>query len=835
MDEKILIIAEKPSVAGDLCKVLPGKFKKHKTYYESDTHIVSYAVGHLVTICHPEEINEHYKPWKLDNLPILPEEFPLKSIPNTKGQLSALRKLLKRRDVVEIINACDAGREGELIFKYILDFAGSASTKKKPIKRLWLQSMTAQSIKDGFKNLRDNADMQNLTDAAMCRSESDWLIGINASRAMTAYKSKMGGFFLTPCGRVQTPTLSLIVNRENERKAFISQDYWEDIATFTVDSNNQYKGRWFDIDFKKSDENPHNRAERIWDKQKATQIANDCKNKTATVEETQKPSSQRSPQLFDLTSLQREANSKFGFSAKNSLGLAQSLYERHKALTYPRTDSRCLPEDYVEETKKLMENISNGKFGKFAKTALKNKYVKIDKRIFNNKKISDHFAIIPTGTIPNNLSEPEQKIFDLVTQRFLAVFFPPAIYLNTKRITTVDTHKFLTEGKVLQEPGWKSIYGNASDEEATLCPINADSKILCDDVEVIDNATRPPARYTESTLLGAMEHSNKFVDDEELADALKDNGLGTPATRASIIEGLLKDKYLARDGRELVPTGKAFDLLNHLEAMNINELSSPELTGEWENKLKQILIGDYTRDEFMSAIRKQAASIAEKVKGFDEDVSTRKEASFSPLNGVKYYDSLSRFKSEDEKIIIRKILGGRIMEEHEIVELITKRKLGPMDGFRSKKGKPFNATIILTDENKVEFIFANTAKFSAEEVQEIKKTQPLGNSPIDGTPVYETSVGYLSESALDEMLLDEVPKKSSALRITKIILEVSLSPEHIKKLLNGEKTELIKGFKSARTRRLFDAFLSMDKKGKIKFDFPPRVPRNKKKTTSDEK
>ncbi|MBU0960475.1 MAG: DNA topoisomerase III, partial [Proteobacteria bacterium] len=447
MTDKTLIIAEKPSVAADLVKVLPGKFSKSKTHYESDRYIVSYAVGHLVAIQYPEEIDAKYKSWTLENLPIIPDEFPLKGLSNTKGQLNCLQKLIRRKDVAEIINACDAGREGELIFKYILRYVWNQSVAKKSFKRLWLNSMTKEAIKEGFAHLRDNSEMQHLEDAALCRSESDWLIGLNATRALTGFNSRKGGFFLTSCGRVQTPTLTLLVRREQLRLAFQPRDFFTLQATFAFD-NSSYNGKWIDPDWSKDPKDEHSRADRLWDEKKADTLIEKCKGKPALVSETSKSSSQRAPQLYDLTALQREANNRFGFSAKNTLSLAQALYERHKVLTYPRTDSRFLPEDYLDTVLDTVKQQQEWQLGEHARTALDKGYIKKDKRNFDNRKISDHHAIIPTNKLPSTLSEAEQKIYTMVVQRFLAVFFPPARYLNTTRLSVVNKETFLTEGKI---------------------------------------------------------------------------------------------------------------------------------------------------------------------------------------------------------------------------------------------------------------------------------------------------------------------------------------------------------------------------------------------------
>ena len=819
MTEKTLIIAEKPSVAGDLAKALPGKFKKSKTHYESDSYIVSYAIGHLVTIKYPEEIDPQYKSWSLDTLPIIPDEFPLKGLQGTKGQLNALQKLIRRKDVKVIINACDAGREGELIFKYILRYVWNKSVARKTFKRLWLQSMTKDAIKEGFASLRDNEEMHALEDAALCRSESDWLIGLNATRALTGFNSRKGGFFLTSCGRVQTPTLSLLVKREQFRLAFEPRDFFTLQATFSY-LESSYTGKWIDPKFKKDPDNEHDRADRIWQEKNATDIAAKCTGKPANVTETSKKSSQRSPALYDLTSLQREANGRFGFSAKNTLGIAQALYERHKVLTYPRTDSRYLPEDYLSNVKEAVQQQQQWQLGPHARTALEKGYIKKEKRIFDNKKISDHHAIIPTNKVVTTLSEPELKIYTMVVQRFLAVFFPPARYLNTRRLSVVSEETFLTEGKIQIDPGWKIIYQESGTQEADklLAEIPDGTDVHCKEVAKEKSETKPPPRFNEATLLSAMENSGKFVDDEELAEAMKESGLGTPATRAAIIEKLLKEKYIVREGRELTPTGKAFELLALLEALKIEVLASPQMTGEWEFKLNQILHGKLTREQFMNEIRELTRHIITQVRNFEKS-PTRKEAAFSPVNGLRFFETPTAFVAEDESISLRKILGGRIMSQDEIIAIITGKTLGPFSDFRSKRGKPFTASLRL-NKNKIEFLFADS--IAELDLEAIKKSTPLGISPVDDTPVFETPAAYMSESKLNG---DQI----KGLQISKVILDRAITEDHIRQLLTDGKTELITKFISKK-KRPFDAYLLLNKAGKISFEFPPRKQKTKAKS-----
>ena len=813
---KTLIIAEKPSVAADIVKALPGKFKRTKTHYESDHHIVSYAIGHLVSIAYPEQIDPGFQKWTLGNLPILPEEFPLTVLQETKTQYNALCKLIRRRDVSVIVNGCDAGREGELIFKYILRQAATKSIQGKTIRRLWLQSMTLDAIRHGLSHLRDNSEMLPLEEAALCRSESDWLIGINATRALTCYNSRFGGFRKTPSGRVQTPTLSMIVKREHVRHNFQPRTYWELHATFAC-NDHSYEGVWIDPLFKKDLSEPHGRKNRIWDKTQAGTIVRRCTGQNAKVEETSKKSTQQSPPLYDLTTLQREANSRFGFSAKNTLGIAQTLYERHKLITYPRTDSRHLPGDYLPTVQKVVTRQKGWQLGRFAEQALTQNYLRRDGRIFNDSKVSDHFAIIPTSNLPKNLSEAELKIYLMIVQRFLAVFFPPAVYHNTTRLSIVERQTFLTEGKILVEAGWKAIYSSGPENrhDKTLTPLTDKAKVLCREIEQQEYETKPPPRYTEATLLTAMEHSGKLIDDEELAEAMKEHGLGTPATRAAIIEKLITDQYIVREQRELAPTGKAFELFSLLEAMKIEVLASPELTGEWEYKLSQILKGSMTRQQFMTEIRETTRKIVNQVKRFKDDDPKKPEAPFSPFNGMRFFETPTAFVSEDDSITVRKVLGGRVMKETEIVSLLRGETIGPMTDFRSKKGKPFTASLHMKD-GKVEFIFADST--NELDIEAIKKTGPLGLSPIDQSPVFETPAAFMSGSALDG-------DKKKGLRISKVILGRHIDKNYVTQLLKEGKTELINGFISKR-KRPFDAYLLLDSKGKLSFDFPPR-PRKK--------
>ena len=818
---KALIIAEKPSVAGDIARALGG-FKRHEEYYESDQYVLSSAVGHLLELVVPEQYEVKRGKWTFAHLPIIPPHFDLQPIERTTGKLKVLTKLLRRKDVTSIINACDAGREGELIFRNLVKYVNV----DKPIRRLWLQSMTQAAIRDGFAAQRDDAALRPLADAATCRSEADWLVGINGTRAMTAFNSKTGGFHLTTVGRVQTPTLAIVVEREERIKAFVPRGYFEVHGTFAAAAG-EYPGRWFDEGFaREKNGDPELKPERIWDQQKAESLRERCLGKPGVVTEESKPSTQLSPLLYDLTSLQREANNRFGFSAHRTLQLAQALYERHKAITYPRTDSRALPEDYLGSARQTLEALEDAPYATFARQILRQDWLKPNKRIFNNAKISDHFAIIPTPDPPKNLHADEARIYDMVTRRFLAIFFPAAEFLVTTRITRVENEPFKTEGKVLTQPGWLGVYGRelASDESPNLVPVQSGESVGTTAVEVVANQTKPPARFTEATLLGAMEGAGKLVEDEELRAAMSEKGLGTPATRAAIIEGLLHEKYLLRAGKELQPTAKAFSLMALLRGLGIPELSAPELTGNWEFKLKQIERGQLARAAFMQEIAAMTEAIVRKAKEHEHDTIPGEFGTLQtpcPKCGGELRETYKKFQCANTQcdFALWKIVAGRQFEIPEIETLISTRKVGPLTGFRSKVGRPFTATIILTPENKAEFDFDRNGADGAgtERNDEIVHPDPLGSCPKCDHRVFETAKSYVCEQAAGD-------QKNCDFRCGRIILQQPLERPQMTKLLTTRKTDLLDKFISKRGRP-FKAFLVLDATGKVGFEFEARRPR----------
>ena len=855
---KTLVIAEKPSVAQDIVRALTptaGKFEKHDEYFESDSYVVSSAVGHLVEIQAPEEFDVKRGKWSFANLPVIPPHFDLKPVDKTKTRLNAVVKLAKRKDVDKLVNACDAGREGELIFRLIEQYAfggeadapSRAKTQRKPVSRLWLQSMTPQAIRDGFEHLRTDKQMQPLADAARCRSEADWLVGINGTRAMTAFNSRDGGFFLTTVGRVQTPTLSVVVEREEQIRKFISRDYWEIHASFNAAAG-EYPAKWFNPAHKKDADDAEKKADRVWTEREAQTIADAVRGQQATVTEESKPTTQASPLLFDLTSLQREANGKFGFSAKTTLSIAQSLYERHKALTYPRTDSRNLPEDYVPVVKQTMEMLADSgmkHLAPFAAQAVKGNYVKPTKRVFDNAKVSDHFAIIPTLQAPSGLSEAEQKIYDLVVRRFMAIFFPSAEYQVTTRITTAVGHSFKTEGKVLVKPGWLAIYGKeAADEVAdakdgdkgqNLVPVQPGEKVRGDPVDPKGLKTKPPARYSEATLLGAMEGAGKTVEDDELREAMQEKGLGTPATRSSIIEGLIAEKYMLREGRELIPTAKAFQLMTLLRGLDVQELTKAELTGEWEYKLNQMEHGKMSREAFMAEIASMTERMVKKAKEYDRDTIPGDYATLSspcPNCGGIVKENYRRYtctgKSGAEEgcgFSFGKSPAGRTFEQAEVEQFLRDKHIGPLDGFRSKAGWPFVAEMVIkfdedTKNYKLEFDFGDDkAGEESGEIIDFSGKESLGTCPKCGGHVFEHGKNYVCDRSVPT---HEHPTPSCDFKSGQIILQQPIEREQMQKLLATGKTDMLEKFVSMRTRRAFKAMLAWDPEaGKVNFEFAP--------------
>jgi DNA topoisomerase-3 len=714
---KTLVIAEKPSVGQDLARVLPGPFQKHTgggsertaRWLEGPEHVISWAVGHLVQLAEPDEYDEKYKKWRMADLPIVPSSFKLVvRDERSQKQMTVVRQLLRRDDVDVVVNACDAGREGELIFAYLYEKAGA----KKPVKRLWLSSMTESAMREAFAHLRDADDLRPLEDAARSRSEADWIVGMNATRAATIrLRSSFDG--AVSLGRVQTPTLAILVRREEEIRAFKPEKYWLVDATFAAEGERVYDGRF------------HAGAQpRIASAQEAAAIVEAVRGRRGEITKLEKSERrERPPLLYDLTSLQREANSRYGFSARRTLAAAQRCYEEHKALTYPRTSSRYLTSDMVAEIKPTASQV--GRRPEYAAAA---RYVTgLDLlplgRVVDDAKVGDHHAIIPTNAEHRleKMNEDDRRIYDLVSRRFLAVFHPEAVFENTRVETTVETHIFRTRGKVLIVPGWRGVYGALPEGEGAgeedegrdqqLPKLDRGEGVDTRAAKAEEKETKPPRRYSDASLLGAMETAGKLVEDEDAREAMKESGIGTPATRAAIIERLIDVGYVERDARALVPTEKGMNVIRLLDA---HPLTSPGLTGDWEHRLARIEAGEETRARFMGDIAKFAGETVGVLDTTLKDVRIpRANLGPCPVCGhdiVENRKGYSCWSREDPGcgFVIWKAKAGKQLPAQVAKELIrTGRTERPVTGFKGRSGRSFRAKLQLVQNEdgkwRVEF------------------------------------------------------------------------------------------------------------------------------------
>jgi DNA topoisomerase III len=693
---KTLVIAEKPSVGRDLAGVLPGAFQqsKDKTHLVGDEYVVTWAVGHLVGLADPEAYDERLKKWRFADLPIVPEKFKL--VPNddkAKKQLQAVHRLMKDDEIDLIVNACDAGREGELIFAYLYE----SSSVKKPVKRLWLNSMTKKAIDAAFKELRDGEEMHLLEEAARSRSEADWLVGMNATRAASIrLRAAFDG--AVSLGRVQTPTLALVARREQQIRAFKPEPYWLVEAQFAATGERLYSGRYLG-------------GKRIAEDD-ANKIVGDVEGRTGLITMLEKKEEREAPQLlYDLTSLQRHANTLLGFSARRTLAAAQKLYEEHKAITYPRTSSRFLTSDMIGEIKPTAELV--GRNDRYAKAAA---YVTgLDRlplgRVVNDKRVEDHHAIIPTRG-EHDLSKmgpDESRIYDLVAKRFLAVFHPDAVYERTRVETTIAEHVFRTSGRVLLQAGWKGVYGEEAqgdrprDEDDTggdqLLPVLREGEEAeTRSVEALRKETQPPRRFTEASLLAAMETAGKDIQDAELREAMKDSGIGTPATRAAIIERLIQVGYIEREGRALHATEKGIQVISLLGQ---HPLTSAELTGDWERRLGLIEHGQDTRPAFMSDIvkfTKDTVAELDKLKGVKIERANLGPCPVCGRDVIENRKGYSCWTKDDPGcgFVIWKKKANKILPPAVVKELMeTGRTAKPVTGFRGRSGRTFSAKLKL--------------------------------------------------------------------------------------------------------------------------------------------
>jgi len=698
---KTLVIAEKPSVGRDLARVLPGAFTKSEGYLEGPEHVITWAVGHLVQLAEPDEYDPKLKKWRMADLPIVPPKFKLVvRDERSKKQMNVVKRQLKRDEIDKVVNACDAGREGELIFAYLYEAAAGT----KPVQRLWLQSMTSGAIKDAFGRLIPAEEKAKLEEAARSRSEADWIVGMNATRAATIrLRSSFDG--AVSLGRVQTPTLAILARREEEIRAFVPEAYWLVDAVFAADGERVYEGRYHD-----------GTQPRIKTAEAAQAVVQACRAVPGVISKLEKTrKKERAPLLYDLTTLQREANTRFGFAARRTLAAAQRLYEEHTALTYPRTSSRFLPSDMRGEIKPIAELVGrNRAYAKGAAYVASLDVLPIG-RVVNDKKVTDHHAIIPTRSehTLERMNDDDKKIYDMVARRFLAVFHPDAEFENTRVETTVAEHVFRTRGKVLLVPGWRGVYGETGEgeerpardgdedegREQRLPKLEAEEQVQTREIESAEKETKPPRRYSDASLLGAMETAGKLVDDDEMREAMKDSGIGTPATRAAIIERLISVGYVEREGRALVATEKG---RNVIRLLGEHPLTSPGLTGDWERRLARIEGGQDSRKKFMGDIAAFAESTVAELDAKLKDVRIpRARLGPCPVCDREIVENRKGYScwGRDDPgcgFVIWKSKAGKQLPLSVAKELIgTGRTVKPVTGFKSRAGRNFRARLAL--------------------------------------------------------------------------------------------------------------------------------------------
>lgn len=836
---KSLILTEKPSVARDIVEALGGfQAKDDGAYWENDSYVCTFAVGHILELLEPEEIDEAYKRWTLATLPILPSEFKLKPKSGQNDRLRVIKKLMQRADVDTLINACDAGREGELIFREVVKYIGS----DKPVRRLWLQSMTRGAIRSGFSALEDGRKFEGLAAAAECRSLADWLIGMNASRALTIRLRSRAHKGAWSAGRVQTPTLALLVERENEILGHVPRPYWRVLGQFRA-GQVTYSGTWFDPQFKADEQNSHLRADRIFDQAMADRIVAEVSGKQGVASETRRPSRESARPLFDLTSLQREANQRFGWSAARTLQAAQRCYEAQKVLTYPRTDSRCLPTDYVPEVERLIGEFAARSPYKSAAQFLQKHGRQNDSKIFDNAGISDHFAIIPTGLPSGKLDGDDAKLYDFVVRRFLAAFHPPAVWEQVERETVVTGHHFSSRARTLKEPGWRAVYDQDGAEDATgnLPPLvpgedrAANVAIAVDAVASEADETRPPSPITEGRLLSLMENAGKQIEDEDLAAVLHEKGLGTPATRADIIENLKAKGYV---DRTLRPTVKGMRLIDILRRMHADRITSAELTGELELHLRQVEQGRRKSAEFMGEIVDYTKEIVDTAKTFEfsELYPNQDPLGICPCDKQRpVYERAWFYRCEecpaeieaenDCPFRIWKDKSGRYIDRKTVETLLRDKTTGELDSFRDLRGRTYKGVLSLDGKDVVLRPLAGSER-ADEGVAVVEfpvNPEPLATCPIhkdDGCQIIETPTDFICQRRRQQVEAGE--RKPVGALLPRLVCKREMTREEAIAYFQTGETPLIEDFIS-RFGRPFKAKLTLDPKtGRHKFEFPQR-------------
>jgi len=877
---KSLVITEKPSVAQDIVRVLGG-FQEEDGYSESDDFVVTYAVGHLFELLAPEEVDEKYKAWTLEVLPVIPNEggFQIKPKKGQSERIRTIKKLAARDDVDGFVNACDAGREGELIFREIIKYLDS----DKPVRRLWLQSMTTDAIRNGFSNLRPGEELAGLAASAECRAYSDWLIGINSTRALTKRLASRREKTAWSAGRVQTPTLALLVARELEVLAHVPKPYWRVEGTFEH-AGETYSGIWFDPAFEEDDDDAR-REDRLFVEADAASVVEAVQGQTGEARETRKPSRESSPPLFDLTSLQREGNRRFGWSARRTLSAAQRCYERHKILTYPRTDSRCLPEDYRETVSEILTNYAGAaghaeNFDDYARSAahLVEHGLENEARSFNNAGVSDHFAIIPTGTLPEEeLTGDDKRLFDLVARRFFGTFFPPAEWERVERTTEVAGHSFQTRERSLKVPGWRAVLPPASEESAaTTLPPLAENATDASGVSVpnraaesLEEETKPPPRVSEARLLSLMESAGKQIDDEDVAAVLQQKGIGTPATRAEVIENLIRKGYVVRLGKSLRPTVKGIRLIDSLQRIQMDRLASPQLTGDLEYQLLEVERGERTAEQFMSEVTQYAVDVVERAKTFGYDELYQDAPDLGPcpsckrqvVEGAWFYRCQPPLEEDDCPMRFWKDTSGRYLNATAVQALLADGVTPILDGFTARNGRTYKGQIeVDRDEWKLKVRSAGWNEEAASDTPEYEVDErALGDCIAGcGSKVVETPTEFsceerlqaerdLAEAKAAEAKMSEEDRKASVSARRKATREATKKPcafvlprtvckreivrDEALYYLANQRTELLTDFTS-RFGRPFSATLVLQESGRHGFEFQPRGAGGSKKAGS---
>ncbi len=862
---KSLVITEKPSVARDIVAALGG-FTEHDGFWESDDYVVTFSVGHIVELLSPEDVDPIYKRWTLDTLPILPAAFKLKQKQGQSERIRAIKKLLARKDIDVVVNACDAGREGELIFREILEFLEC----DKPTKRLWLQSMTADSIRNGFGSLVDGSQYDGLGAAASCRSKSDWLIGMNATRALTRRLKGRKEKTAWSAGRVQTPTLAIVVDRELEVLAHVPRPYWQLQGKFLA-GELEYLGTWFDPSFTAPEgEEREQRDDRIFESERANQLLELVSGKSAAASETRKPSRETAPPLYDLTSLQREGNRRFGWSARRTLNAAQRCYEAHKLLTYPRTDSRCLPNDYRAIVDGVLQAFAAAGPFQTEATALVENGLENVERTFDDAKVSDHFAIIPTGKVPDaNLSGDDQRLFDLVARRFLANFHPPAVWTRVERVTEVAGQSFRSRARTLDEPGWRAVIGQTEQEDQALPPLAPGSDeatgvaVRTANLELVAEKTKPLARITEARLLSLMESAGEDIEDEEIAAAISEKGIGTPATRADVIENLIAKSYLVRAGKSLRPTVKGIRLVDVLRRIKIDRLASAALTGELEYDLRRVERGSMKATQFMDEIVEYTKQIVDVAVSFQyEDLYPDEESlGKCPLCGRPVFERSWFYRcleipgateETDCRFRIWKDKSGRYMDRQTVRILLDKGETDELEGFAARDGRTYSARLTLEDGDVVIHGVAGSGSERVTEAPEYEvNDEPLGPCPMGcGSQVVETPTHFQCQAgiakaaenaekarAFEESQPKELKRRKRwkappedqpcGLLLPRTVCKREITRDEALQFIGpNKKTELLTDFTS-RFGRPFSAMLFVKENGRHGFEFQPRQKKEK--------